>query len=216
MSGNLEHWIATQRSAIVANWREWDVPPAVAIEGTHVLGPNYGGPEGRASHWSPLAGAKPGIAAVQRTGSVVSLWITPASDSYVDLFRTFLSSVCDIDDSRLTTDYDVDHMYNRERARNFGYGFVRMFPILKSANRSHGAGYEKAITSADSGRKRKVMKLMDEVSTMKFFGIASPSSRRALTPVQQAHLGNMASTFGLSIEEIETGVSNLMGRAQGR
>ena len=215
MSGTLDQWIAAQRQAIVAHWQQWGVPPAVAIEGPHVLGPLYGGPEGRASLWSDLAGPRVGAAKVQRTGAVTSLWVDPARDDYVELFRHFLQTVCGVDAVRLTEHHDVDHMYNRERARNFGYRLVRMFPIGKSPNRSHGAGYEKAMTASDLGRRRKVMKLMDEVSTMKFFGIASPSAHRQLTPAQQAHIASMATTFDLAVEQIEGGVNNLMGRAHG-
>lgn len=208
----LDGWIAEQRAAIVANWRLWAVPPAVAIEGTHLLGPGYGGPEGRATVWQPLADADPRSAMVQRTGAVVSLWVDPRKAAYVDLFRQFLTHHR-VEAEQLTDRYDVDHMYNRERAINFGYVLVRMFPIAKGANRSHGAGYEKAMTASDIGRRRKVMKLMDEVSAMKFFGVPSPSKRGGLSPGQQAHVGTMAALFDLTAEQIEQGMNGLMRRA---
>jgi hypothetical protein len=213
MHQDLGGWVAAQRDAIVANWRRWDVPPIVAIEGPHVVGTTYGGPEGRATSWVPLGNTPSNVAMIQLTGAVTSLWVDPAKNNYVDLFRKFLKDHCHVDDSQLTKDFDVDHMYNRERAKNFGYGFVRMFPIRKGPNRSHGAGFEKAMTASDIGRRRKVMKLMDEVSTMKFFGILSPSSSKGFSAVQRAHMRTMADLFDLTIEQIEEGVNGLMQRA---
>ena len=212
----LDSWIAAQRASMVANWRSWGVPPVVAIEGQHVLAGAMGGPEGQATSWLPLANVDPQSALVQQAGTVLSLWVDPKKNNYVDLFERFLGSHCGIDGDGLTASYDVDHMSTRERAINFGSTLVRMFPIPKGPNRSHGAGYEKAMTASDIGRRRKIMKLMDEVSTMKFFGIGSPSATRGLTDSQRAHMGAMAGTFGLSPEQIEEGVNNLMGRAHGR
>lgn len=215
MKANLENWIGAQRQAIIANWQQWDVPPVVAIEGTHVLGARSGGPEGRVSQWMDLPGVDAQRARIQQTGLVRSLWVDPADNGYVDIFRRFLDRY-QVDSATLTARFDVDHMYNRERACNFGYRLVRMFPIIKSANRSHGAGYEKAMTASDLGRRRKIMKLMDEVSAMKFFGIGSPSSRTGLSVQQRAHVADMAKTFELSIEQIESGIQNLMERAHRR
>ncbi len=217
---NLEGWIGAQRQAIIANWKQWDVPPVVAIEGIHVLGSSYGGPEGRATRWLPLqtgSAASAVGAMIQRTeGGVMSLWIDPALDNYVDLFRTFLEQHAKVDHSDLSVRYDVDHLYNAARARNFGYKLVRLFPIPASINRSHGAGYEKAMTAADVGRRRKVMKLMDEVSTMKFFGIRSPRKNGKLSATQRQHLDKMATEFGLAPGAAVDGASGLMDRAHQR
>lgn len=215
MQSDLDNWITIQRNAIIANWRGWGIPPAVAIEGVHVLGLNYGGPEGRATKWLPVAGYDPSVAIMQITGLVKSLWVDPRRNNYVEIFRKFLSEHCRVDPGELTKNHDVDHMYNRERAVNFGYAFVRMFPIPASANRSHGAGYEKAMTESDIGRGRKVMKLMDEVSTMKFLGILSPSTRRGLSKEQREHVKAMADLFDLTVEQIEDGIDSLMSRAHG-
>lgn len=215
MQSGLENWITIQRNAIIANWREWGIPPAVAIEGTHVLGLGQGGPEGRATKWLPMVGYDSSIAMVQVSGLVKSLWVDPRRNNYVEIFRKFLSEYCGVDPVDLTKRHDVDHMYNRERAVNFGYSFVRMFPIPVGANRSHGAGYEKAMTESDVGRRRKVMKLMDEVSTMKFLGILSPSTRRKFSIQQREHVKAMADLFDLSVDQIEDGINNLMGRAHG-
>lgn len=213
MSDKLLNLINAERQKILTNWQRWDVPPVVAIENTSVLGPTYGGYEGRATHWIPLGKVSATAAMVQVVGDLKSLWVDPKSSSYVEYYRTFLADLFDVDATDLTKNFDIDHMYNRERAINFGYSYVRMFPIVKSANRSHGAGYEKAMTESDIGRRRKIMKLLDEVSTMKFFGVPSPRKSAALTGVQQTHADNMAKMFDLSKEQIEEGISSLMARA---
>jgi len=212
----LEDWITAQRNAIIANARGWDTPPAVAMMGTQWLGLDYGGYEGRSTRWNPLAGVDPQVAMVQETGVVTSLWLDPRKSNYVSLFRTFLTQHCGVDASGLTNENDVDHMFNRERAIQFGYAYVRMFPIPPGPNRSHGAGYEKAMTAADEGRRAKVLKLMDEVSFMKFFGILSPSVNGGFSASQRGHMQAMADIFDLPVEQIEQGVSGLMSRAHGR
>ncbi len=211
----LDSWIAAQRAQIVTNWQQWGTPPAVAIEHMDVLGASYGGHEGRNSGWAGLRSIPGAEAMVQQTGPLASLWVNPASDRYPEYFRLFLREQ-GVDASALTGAYDVDHLYNRERAINFGYRLVRLFPVKPTPNRSHGAGYEKAMTQADIGRSAKVMKLMDEVSAMKFFGLRSPSIRAAPTPEQLAHMHIMASLFGLSVAQIQQGVTNLMARAHRR
>lgn len=213
---NLEAWITAQRRAMIANWKKWDVPPVVAIDGTHVLGATYGGPEGRATQWLSLDSACGGAMIQRSEGGVQSLWVDPAREDYVDLFRTFLAEHARVDHRDLSVRYDVDHLYNAARARNFGYKLVRLFPILSAINRSHGAGYEKAMTASDIGRRRKVMKLMDEVSTMKFFGLKSPRKSGTLTADQRAHLERMAQEFGLPPGAATDGAAGLMDRAHRR
>lgn len=212
----LDAFLAAQRQAMVTNWKDWGVPPVVAIESLTVFGKGLGGPEGRATTWHNLTGTGTGAMIQRTTGGVQSLWVDPALTNYVDLFRTFLSDHAKVDASALSVNHDVDHLYNAARARNFGYKLVRLFPIPYRINRSHGAGYEKAMTDSDIGRHRKPMKLMDEVSTMKFFGIKSPRKSGKLTAAQKQHMERMAKAFDLPVEAITGGAKGLMDRAHKR
>ncbi|MDJ0643785.1 MAG: hypothetical protein QNJ15_13305 [Erythrobacter sp.] len=207
-------FISAQRQAMVANWKKWDVSPMVAFKNLGIFDPSLSGSEVRATSWQPLGKTS---AVIQRThGGVLSLWVDPAADNYVDQFRKFLTEHAKVDDSDLTKQHDVDHLFNRERAIKLGYKFVRLFPVPYRVNRSHGAGYEKAMTAAASAKNPKQMKLMDEVSIMKFFGFKSPRKSGKLSKDQDQHLRNMAKTHGLPEELIFGGVENLMDRAHQR
>lgn len=97
-----------------------------------------------------------------------------------------------MDENRLSERYDVDHLYNRERAIHFGYAYVRMFPVLIEANRSHGGGYEGAITEADAGWRVKKLRLMDTVSMRKLHSALSPRVGGSFSIAQQATIAEIA------------------------
>ena len=208
----LSTFIASQRQAMVANSKRWNMfPPLVALKSLAVLGPSLQGDEVRASTWKPLGKTN---AVVQRTqGGVISLWVDPAADNYVDQFRKFLTEHAKVDDSDLTKQHDVDHLFNRERAIKLGYNLVRLFPVPYRVNRSHGAGYEKAMTGSPQSSGRKSVKLMDEISYMKFFGIKSPSKSGKLTKAHEQHLRNVSKTYELPEDAIFEGAKNLVNRA---
>jgi hypothetical protein len=149
-------------------------------------------------------------------GEEISLWVNPRSDSYVRYCRSFLTSLCQVDASRLTERYDVDHLYNRERAIQFGYAYVRMFPVLLEANRSHGGGYEAAITKADVGRHVKTMRLMDTVSMLKLHSAHSPRVGGQFSAAQQATIAQIALALEIGAAEVEREIDAMMARAYAR
>lgn len=211
MQASLESWITQQREALMAYARRWGAPP-VAIMNMADL-ELLARSDRTGGTWTPLPHVRPGSAMAFRSETQSSLWVNPGSSSYVKYFRIFLTQICGVDDSTLTTLYDIDHLYNRERAKNFGYAYVRMFPVRSDANSSHGAGYEKAMTDADIGRRAKSMKLMDTVSMLKLHNALSPRVRGSFSPTQQTAIQQIAAALQIPASEVEAEIDAMMGRA---
>jgi hypothetical protein len=205
MQASLDGWVAQQRKLVMEYARRWGTPP-VAIGSMADLSMLCAG------NWTPVPGARPASAMAFRNGDEASLWVNPRSNSYVRYCRSFLRS-CGIDESRLTERYDVDHLYNRERAIHFGYAYVRMFPVLLEANRSHGGGYEAAITEADAGRRVKKMRLMDTVSMLKLHSALSPRVGQNFSSGQQATIAEIAQALGITPADVEREIEAMMARA---
>jgi hypothetical protein len=146
---------------------------------------------------TPLAGAK-GAAMIVDCPSLHStcLWVGTNNDRYRDDYLTFLNVTYQLGLGSISAPYDVDHLYNRSRARVYGLQFIRMALVGYAPNRSHGGAYEKDVTKNEALRERKDMKLMDEVTSMKYFGYLSPlrddpreSEIAAYSAFAAAHLG---------------------------
>ena len=98
------------------------------------------------------------------------LWTHVDNDAYRDDYVFFLRKHHNMHISDLPSSYQVDHLYNRARAREMRLPFVRTVLLPKSVNMSHGAGYEKSRTRSGvgvPGRQRKI----DEIVLMKLWGI---------------------------------------------
>jgi hypothetical protein len=102
------------------------------------------------------------------------LWVGTSNDDYREDYLNFLNSTYELGISAIPAPYDVDHLYNRSRARMYGLQFIRLALVGQAPNRSHGAAYEKDITRNEALRERRDMKLMDEITSMKYFGFLSP------------------------------------------
>jgi hypothetical protein len=102
------------------------------------------------------------------------LWVGTNNDYYRRDYLTFLNDIYQLGLSAIPVPYDVDHLYNRSRAQTYGLKFIRLALVGHAANRSHGAAYEKDITRNEALRVRRDMKLMDEITSMKYFGFLSP------------------------------------------
>jgi len=71
------------------------------------------------------------------------VWVTPSYSGH----RGMLDST-----TKIAANHDSDHLYNRQRARAEGYGLIKLLGVPSAANRSHGAVYEKIMTTAQKGR----------------------------------------------------------------
>lgn len=207
---SLDIWIREQRVILMDHARRFGSPP-VAIMSMADVDRLYFGKGG--CQWTPLPGARPKSAMAFRAGAQTSLWVNPKSSSYGRDFRIFLEKICNVDTAALESRYDIDHLYNRERANQFGYAYVMMFPVLASANRSHGAGYEKAIGEADLGRRAKIMKLMDTVSMLKLHSALSPRLGGTESAETTAIVTQIAAALQITPAEVRQEIANMLARA---
>jgi hypothetical protein len=126
-----------------------------------------------------------------------ALWVGTENNHYRDDYLAFLNARHGLKLSTIPKPFDVDHLYNRERAMIYGLRFVRTALVGRSANRSHGAAYEKDLTRNEALRQRRDQKLMDAVSCMKYFGFLSPLRDDPREDEIQAYLAFAATKLGL-------------------
>ena len=141
------------------------------------------------------------------------LWVGTENNHYRADYLSFLNGVYDLGIASIPPPYDVDHLYNRSRARIYGLQFIRLALVADAPNRSHGAAYEKDITRNEASRERSDMKLMDEITSMKYFGFLSPLRDDPRESEIAAYATFAASTLGLDREQIRNSVLYLRQKA---
>src|SRR4051794_24164365 len=58
--------------------------------------------------------------------SSTALWVATANNSYRAHYLKFLNTQYELGLAAISAPYDVDHLYNRSRARVYGLQFIRM------------------------------------------------------------------------------------------
>ncbi len=212
---NVAGVIQREHNALAAETRVAQCPPLVAVNNMDDVArvPS----KLRWNHptsVTALAGAK-GAAFVVDCQSLEStaLWVGTANDSYRDDYLKYLTTTYSMDISKVPANYDVDHLYNRSRARMYGLQFIRVALVAGPANRSHGGAYEKDITTNEALRVRKDMKLMDEISSMKYFGFLSPLRNDPRESEIAAYSNFAATKLGLDPAEVRESILYLRKKA---
>ena len=161
-----------------------------------------------------LTGAR-GVAFVVDCPTLEStvLWVGSFSKEYRRDFLTFLNGRYELGLAEIPKAFDVDHLYNQSRAQVYGLKFIRMALVRFGANRSHGGAYEKDITTNEAAREHKDMKLMDEITSMKYFGFLSPLRNDPRDSEVDAYASFAASQLGLDAAEVKRSVAYLRGKA---
>ncbi len=162
----------------------------------------------------PLSGAK-GLAFVIDCPSLDSaaLWVGTCNDHYREDYLSFLNSYYQLGQSAIPAPYDVDHLYNRSRAKIYAFQFIRTALVSHAANRSHGAAYEKDITNNEATRRPRSTKLMDEITSRKYFGFLSPLRNDPRPGEVAAYSTFAAAKLGLDPKEIRKSIELLRGKA---
>lgn len=213
MNAELTSYLGRQRQGIATEVAAMgQLPPIVAALDLSVL-TEFWSRRPDAVLFTPLPGFPSG--AVQRGPTANWLWYDPVPDDYRRAFQAFLSSIQKVK-AALPSDIHVDHVYNRTRAKQFGYRLVRMALVAGPVNTDHGRGYEKGMGAADKGRRAKSMKLLDAMTELKVFGVRSLSADAEMNEEQLAAAASAASTYGISVEQAVGGITNMRDRARGR
>jgi hypothetical protein len=213
--------MAQERAALMAEYlfpeglpglQGANVPPYAAIPDFEVLKttPRYL----RIKHpvqISELFGTQRGHAFIQScpTLGYNFLWTHVDNNNYRADYVLFLQQQYKMSVTALPETHHVDHLFNRERARDRGLRYVRMVLLPRSVNTSHGAGYEKSRTQGGLGTQG-VQRGIDEIMLFKLWGIPSPRKGMPLSPEMQAHIIRMAAVFGIPAAEVERNVQELM------
>jgi hypothetical protein len=207
--------IEREHDALAAETRLAQCPPLVAVNNIEdvakvptILRWNH------PANVTKLEGAK-GDAFVVDCPSLKStaLWVGTSNDHYRDDYLCYLTTTWGLQISKVPAEYDVDHLYNRRRARMYQLCFIRVALVAGSANRSHGGAYEKDITTNEAMRVRKDMKLMDEISSMKYFGFLSPLRDNPRESEIDAYAAFAATKLGLNAAEVKENALYLRRKA---
>ena len=161
-----------------------------------------------------LKGAK-GVAFVMDCPSLHStaLWVGTGNNDYRQDYLRFLNVTYGLGLTSIPARYDVDHLYNRSRAQTYALQFIRTALIGQAANRSHGAAYEKDLTINEAARSHQSMKLMDEVTSMKYFGFLSPLRDDPRPEEINAYCAFAAAKLGLDPNEVRQSIELLRKKA---
>lgn len=207
--------IQREHDALASETRLAQCPPIVAVNQMDDVGrvPS-------ALRWNhpttvtPLANAKGGAFVVDCPSlQSTALWVATANDAYRDDYLAYLNGTYHLNLSKVPAEYDVDHLYNRSRARMYGLQFIRVALVVGSANRSHGGAYEKDITANEALRVRKDMKVMDEISSMKYFGFLSPLRNDPRESEIAAYANFASAKLGLDPAQVRESVRYLRQKA---
>jgi hypothetical protein len=199
-----------QSALIGESARMGQTPPIVAVLSLDVL-KNYWAlhPEGGVTF---SAFGDSGSAVVQNGPCGAVLWMDPVPDSYRAIFGKFLQVHWGAITDLTRSGYDADHVYNRARAKLYGYRLVRMFLVVQNVNRDHGSSYEMQIGKAERDRSVKIMKLLDGMSELKTLGLP-PVKNGLLTQEHYAAARQAATTYGIPVASAEQTLRAMYSRA---
>lgn len=207
--------VRRERDALAAETRIAHCPPLVAVNDIYEVArvPS----QLRWNHSATvkaLPGAE-GAAFIVDCASLESncLWCGTDNNTYRADYLRFLNATYQLNLYKIPPSYDVDHLYNRSRAQIYGLQFIRLALVEGRANRSHGAAYEKDITTNEAMRVSKGMKLMDEISSMKYFGFLSPLRDDPRESEIDAYVAFAASKLGLDPIEVRKSILYLRQKA---
>lgn len=155
-----------------------------------------------------------GRAVIQHGPAGAVLWMNPHADNYRSVFQRFLKEFWGLTQALAHSGYDVDHVYNRARAKHYGYRLVRMFLVRGAINQEHGRSYEKQIGAAEKNRFVKIMKLLDGMSELKVVGVP-PVTNGLLLPQHHEAARRAAAHYGISHEAALDTLRAMLARAGG-
>lgn len=142
-----------------------------------------------------------------------ALWVHVNNTRYREDYLRFLNGEYGLNLTTIPSAFDVDHLYNLERARIYGLRFVRMALLPYAANRSHGAGPERDVTKNEELREPRDHKLMDELTSMKYFGFLAPLRSEPRQSEVEAYAAFAAAKLGLDPEEVRKSIKYLREKA---
>ena len=140
------------------------------------------------------------------------LWMDPRPDDYRQVFGRYLRAFWGATTDLTHSGYDVDHVYNRARAKHYGYRLVRMFLVTADINKDHGRSYEKQIGAAEANRHVKIMKLLDGMSELKAMGLP-PVKDGLLTQAHYEAAQIAAANYGIPVDGAIQTLRDLYARA---
>jgi hypothetical protein len=136
------------------------------------------------------------------------LWVNSSNDRYREDYKTFLREFHKLS-GEVPKGLDVDHLYNRDRAKSLGTPFIRTVLAEHTINISHGAGYEKSRSRSGLGAFGRDH-TMDTITLMKLCGMPSPKKGQPLTAEMLAHVHLVAITYGMKVGDLEREIMDLM------
>jgi hypothetical protein len=136
------------------------------------------------------------------------LWVHADNDNYRDDYKSYLRTVHKVT-QEVPQSIAVDHLYNRARAKTLGTPWIRAVLAEGPINSSHGAGWEKQRTQSGLGRTGRDH-TMDTMILLKLCGMPSPKKGQPLTAGMHAQIQQVAEKTGLTVNQIEEDIADLM------
>lgn len=204
--------IRGRNDALLRRFREDMLPPHAALMNLSAApdNPALGG-----GTLKPLPGRRGPMIWEKATPEDTSLWVPKSYGAYRAAYFDFITEVHgDQIDMAGAEAYDIDHLFNRERASSGA--MIRVEAVLSGINRSHGAGYEKtagdgAVAKSRQANMRPFTKI-GFISILKILGLPVPvnaNDRPRIDRIRQE-----AAKLGFPPDVIEDAINNMRDVAQ--
>lgn len=138
---------------------------------------------------NPVANRKEGVKGIydKKTDQLKEIWINPKQKNYAQVYikdleeKEFYKNRWDsTTGNTLNDDIDIDHVFPSSIAKEIDFGFVRLFPVSKKANRSCGSHEKVILSNLDKDKQnRSPIKFIDVIGVAKLLNMTleTPSTK---------------------------------------
>ena len=184
------------------------LPPVIAVREIDLLLTNH---VLKGERLIPIPGIRKGNAFAWFQNGVPSCWVRASYRNYRTAYLKYAKEFLGFEESKISQDFDIDHLFNQSRGLKHKGGFLRVFPITKKVNRSHGVVVEGRLTETEKEREIKLMHFMTFFSILKILGVKVPKNKEDAEKMEIA-VNAITATGNWPQELVYQSLSNLLDR----
>ena len=184
------------------------LPPVIAVREIDLLLTN---PVLNGERLIPVSGIRKGNAYAWFQNGISSCWVRASYGNYRTAYLKYANEFLGFDESKLPQDFDIDHLFNQSRGLKHKEGFLRIFPVAKNINRSHGVVVEGRLTKTEKKRDIKLMHFMTFFAILKILGVKVPKNKEDSEKMEIA-VNAITATGNWSHDVVYQALLNLLDR----
>jgi len=172
MKVQFEKIIELEKNEIIRAFNKDFLPPVIAIESIELLMETA---SLNGTKLQEIDGVRTGNGYIWHYNGTSSCWVKANYKGYRNAYKKYIYQIFEFKE-KIPSEYDIDHLFNQGRGKKLDTGYLRLFPVLKKINRTHGAIFENRVTKSESKRLMKKMHFMTFISFLKILSIIPPKS----------------------------------------